>query len=245
MKSKVFRNLSWITVLIVILVLFFIYISESVVHAEGLVDETINSNNIYSMYPLRNYQLDFYVDNSWGWLPWNWTDGIGKSVQYGLYCITNFIWIISLYLSNATGYVVQEAYKLDFINDMADSIGKSMQTIAGINQNGISNSGFYIGFLLLFVLILGIYVAYTGLIKKETSKAINSVINFVVIFIISASFIAYAPDYIKKVNEFSSDISTASLNLGTKIVTSNSNSEEKDSINLIRDNLFSIQVQQP
>ncbi|EGT3606063.1 YtxH domain-containing protein [Clostridium perfringens] len=245
MKSKVFRNLSWITVLIVILVLFFIYISESVVYAEGLVDETINSNNIYSMYPLRNYQLDFYVDNSWGWLPWNWTDGIGKSVQYGLYCITNFIWIISLYLSNATGYVVQEAYKLDFINDMADSIGNSIQTIAGINQNGISNSGFYIGFLLLFVLILGIYVAYTGLIKKETSKAINSVINFVVIFIISASFIAYAPDYIKKVNEFSSDISTTALNLGTKIVTSNSNSEGKDSINLIRDNLFSIQVQQP
>ena len=77
MKSKVFRNLSWITVLIVILVLFFIYISESVVYAEGLVDETINSNNIYSMYPLRNYQLDFYVDNSWGWLPWNWTNGIG------------------------------------------------------------------------------------------------------------------------------------------------------------------------
>nr|WP_235667419.1 YtxH domain-containing protein [Clostridioides difficile] len=245
MKSKVFRNLSWITILIVLLVLFFIYISESIVYAEGLVDETINSNNIYSMYPLRNYQLDFYVDNSWGWLPWNWTDGIGKSVQYGLYCITNFIWIISLYLSNATGYVVQEAYKLDFINDMADSIGKSMQTIAGINQNGISNSGFYIGFLLLFVLILGIYVAYTGLIKKETSKAINSVINFVVIFIISASFIAYAPDYIKKVNEFSSDISTASLNLGTKIVTSNSNNEGKDSIKLIRDNLFSIQVQQP
>ncbi|MDU7956190.1 MAG: YtxH domain-containing protein [Clostridium perfringens] len=245
MKSKVVRTLSWITILIVITVLFFIYISKSVVYAEGLVDETVNSNNIYSMYPIGNYQLDFYVDNSWGWLPWNWTDGIGKSVQYGLYCITNFIWIISLYLSNATGYVVQEAYKLDFINDMADSIGKSIQTIAGINQNGISNNGFYIGFLLLFILILGIYVAYIGLVKKETTKAINSVINFVVIFIISASFIAYAPDYIKKVNEFSSDISTAALNLGTKIVISNSNSEGKDSINLIRDNLFSIQVQQP
>ncbi|HAT4314008.1 TPA: YtxH domain-containing protein [Clostridium perfringens] len=245
MKSKVFRTLSWITILIVITVLFFIYISKSVAYAEGLVDETINSNNIYSMYPIGNYQLDFYVDNSWRWLPWNWTDGIGKSVQYGLYCITNFIWIISLYLSNATGYVVQEAYKLDFINDMADLIGKSIQTIAGINQNGISNNGFYIGFLLLFILILGIYVVYTGLIKKETSKAINSVINFVVIFIISASFIAYAPEYIKKVNDFSSDISTAALNLGTKIVTSNSNSEGKDSINLIRDNLFSIQVQQP
>ncbi|MCU6740780.1 MFS transporter, partial [Dorea amylophila] len=198
-----------------------------------------------SKYPLSNYQLDFYVDNSWSWLPWNWLDGIGKSVQYGLYCITNFVWTISLYLSNATGYVVQEAYKLDFINDMADSIGKSIQTLAGVTQNGFSSTGFYVGFLLLIILVVGLYVAYTGLIKRETSKALHAVINFVVVFVLSASFIAYAPDYIKKINEFSSDISTASLDLGTKIMLPNSDSEGKDSVDLIRDSLFSIQVEQP
>ena len=217
----------------------------TVAHATGLVDDTINTENLYSKYPLSNYQLDFYVDNSWSWLPWNWLDGIGKSVQYGLYCITNFVWTISLYLSNATGYVVQEAYKLDFINDMADSIGKSIQTLAGVTQNGFSSSGFYVGFLLLIILIVGIYVAYTGLIKRETSKALHAVINFVVVFLVSASFIAYAPDYIKKVNEFSSDISTASLDLGTKIMLPDSDSKGKDSVDLIRDSLFSIQVQQP
>jgi len=178
-------------------------------------------------------------------LPWNWLDGIGKSVQYGLYCITNFVWTISLYLSNATGYVVQEAYKLDFINDMADSIGKSIQTLAGVTANGFSSSGFYVGFLLLIILVVGLYVAYTGLIKRETSKALHAVINFVVVFVLSASFIAYAPDYIKKINEFSSDISTASLDLGTKIMLPNSDSEGKDSVDLIRDSLFSIQVEQP
>uniref|UniRef100_UPI00103350F4 CD3337/EF1877 family mobilome membrane protein n=2 Tax=Bacillota TaxID=1239 RepID=UPI00103350F4 len=177
--------------------------------------------------------------------PWNWLDGIGKSVQYGLYCITNFVWTISLYLSNATGYVVQEAYKLDFINDMADSIGKSIQTLAGVTENGFSSSGFYVGFLLLIILVVGLYVAYTGLIKRETSKALHAVINFVVVFVLSASFIAYAPDYIKKINEFSSDISTASLDLGTKIMLPNSDSEGKDSVDLIRDSLFSIQVEQP
>ncbi|MDU4522690.1 MAG: YtxH domain-containing protein, partial [Clostridioides difficile] len=211
----------------------------------GLVDDTINAENLYSKYPLSNYQLDFYVDNSWSWLPWNWLDGIGKSVQYGLYCITNFVWTISLYLSNATGYVVQEAYKLDFINDMADSIGKSIQTLAGVTQNGFSSSGFYVGFLILIILVVGLYVAYTGLIKRETSKALHAVINFVMVFILSASFIAYAPDYIKKINEFSSDISTASLDLGTKIMLPNSDSEGKDSVDLIRDSLFSIQVEQP
>ncbi|WP_131775034.1 CD3337/EF1877 family mobilome membrane protein, partial [Clostridioides difficile] len=198
-----------------------------------------------SKYPLSNYQLDFYVDNSWSWLPWNWLDGIGKSVQYGLYCITNFVWTISLYLSNATGYVVQEAYKLDFINDMADSIGKSIQTLAGVTENGFGSTGFYVGSLLLIILIIGIYVAYTGLIKRETSKAVQAVINFLVVFVLSASFIAYAPDYIKKINEFSSDISTASLDLGTKIMLPNSDSEGKDSVDLIRDSLFSIQVEQP
>ena len=200
---------------------------------------------LYSQYPLENYQLDFYVDNSWGWLPWNWLDGIGKSVQYGLYCITNFIWTISLYLSNATGYVVQQAYKLDFINDMADSIGKSIQTLAGVTENGFGSTGFYVGFLLLIILVVGIYVAYTGLIKRETSKALHAVINFIVVFLLSASFIAYAPDYIKKINDFSSDISTASLDLGTKIMLPDSDSARKDSVDLIRDSLFSIQVQQP
>lgn len=243
-RKKLFRFFK-IGVIVVLTTIALLSLLGTVAHASGLVDDTVNADNLYSQYPLENYQLDFYMDNSWGWLPWNWLDGIGKSVQYGLYCITNFIWTISLYLSNATGYVVQQAYKLDFINDMANSIGKSIQTLAGVTENGFGSTGFYVGFLLLIILIVGIYVAYTGLIKRETSKALHAVINFVVVFIVSASFIAYAPDYIKKINDFSSDISTASLDLGTKIMLPDSDSEGKDSVDLIRDSLFSIQVQQP
>ena len=243
-KKKILHFLK-MALFVAALSLILLSLLGTVAHATGLVDDTINAENLYSKYPLSNYQLDFYVDNSWSWLPWNWLDGIGKSVQYGLYCITNFVWTISLYLSNATGYVVQEAYKLDFINDMADSIGQSIQTLAGVTASGFSSTGFYVGFLLLIILVVGLYVAYTGLIKRETSKALHAVINFVVVFVLSASFIAYAPDYIKKINEFSSDISTASLDLGTKIMLPNSDSEGKDSVDLIRDSLFSIQVQQP
>ena len=243
-REKVFHVLKLVllagTVTLVLLSLL-----GTVAHASGLVDDTVNADNLYSKYPLSNYQLDFYVDNSWSWLPWNWLDGIGKSVQYGLYCITNFVWTISLYLSNATGYVVQQAYKLDFINDMADSIGKSIQTLAGVTENGFSSSGFYVGFLLIIILIVGVYTAYTGLLKRETSKALHAVINFVVVFIVSASFIAYAPNYIQKINDFSSDISTASLDLGTKIMLPDSQSKGKDSVDLIRDSLFAIQVEKP
>ena len=243
-REKVFHVLKLI-LLAVTVTLVLLSLLGTVAHASGLVDDTVNADNLYSKYPLSNYQLDFYVDNSWSWLPWNWLDGIGKSVQYGLYCITNFVWTISLYLSNATGYVVQQAYKLDFINDMADSIGKSIQTLAGVTEHGFSSSGFYVGFLLIIILIVGVYTAYTGILKRETSKALHAVINFVVVFIVSASFIAYAPNYIQKINDFSSDISTASLDLGTKIMLPDSQSKGKDSVDLIRDSLFEIQVQKP
>ena len=243
-KEKIFHVLKMV-LLAVTVTLVLLSLLGTVAHASGLVDDTVNADNLYSKYPLSNYQLDFYVDNSWSWLPWNWLDGIGKSVQYGLYCITNFVWTISLYLSNATGYVVQQAYKLDFINDMADSIGKSIQTLAGVTANGFSSSGFYVGFLLIIILIVGVYTAYTGLLKRETSKALHAVINFVVVFIVSASFIAYAPNYIQKINDFSSDISTASLDLGTKIMLPDSDSKGKDSVDLIRDSLFAIQVEKP
>ena len=99
-KKKIFHFLK-MALFVVALSLILLSLLGTVAHATGLVDDTINAENLYSKYPLSNYQLDFYVDNSWSWLPWNWLDGIGKSVQYGLYCITNFVWTISLYLSNA------------------------------------------------------------------------------------------------------------------------------------------------
>ena len=204
--------------LALLLILLLLAVFGTAAHAAGLVDDTVDAANEYSKYPLDNYQLDFYVDSGWDWLPWNWLDGIGKQVMYGLYAITNFIWTISLYLSNATGYLIQEAYSLDFISSTADSIGKNMQTLAGVTTGGLSSEGFYIGFLLILILV---------------------------VFVLSAAFIAYAPDYIGKINEFSADISNASLTLGTKIVLPNSESQGKDSVDLIRDSLFSIQVKQP
>ena len=229
----------------VVMAFLFLNLFTVQAHAAGLLDETIDTAHEFSRYPIDNYQLDFYVDSSWDWLPWNWLDGIGKSIQYGLYAITNFVWTVSLYISNATGYVVQEAYKLDFISDTASSIGKNIQTLAGVTSSGFSSEGFYVGFLLILILVMGIYVAYTGLIKRETTKAVHAVVNFLIVFILSASFIAYAPNYISKINDFSADISSSALSLGTKIVLPDSSSKGKDSVDLIRDSLFSIQVKQP
>lgn len=48
---------------VVALSLILLSLLGTVAHATGLVDDTINAENLYSKYPLSNYQLDFYVDN--------------------------------------------------------------------------------------------------------------------------------------------------------------------------------------
>lgn len=121
-----------------------------------------------------------------------------------------------------------------------------MQTLAGITARGFNSSGFYVGFLLIFILVIGIHVAYTGLMKRETTKANRAILNILVVFILSASFIAYAQTqtYITNINDFSADIIQASLDLGTKILMPNSINQVKDSVDMIRNNLYSIQVEQ-
>lgn len=239
------KKILWAILLIGGIAFLCLLLFQPIAQAVGLVDDTVSADNPYSSYPLANYKLDFYVDTDWDWLPWNWKDGIGNQVQYGLYAISDFIWTISLYLSNATGYLVQQAYKLDFISDTANQIGENIQLLAGVSENGFSTSGFYVGFLLLFILIVGAYVAYVGLIKRETSKAIQAVTNFLVVFLLSAGFIAFAPSYIQRINEFSADISQASLDLGAQIILPHSSSQGTDSVDSIRDILFSVQVEQP
>lgn len=44
---------------VVALSLILLSLLGTVAHATGLVDDTINAENLYSKYPLSNYQLDF------------------------------------------------------------------------------------------------------------------------------------------------------------------------------------------
>ena len=84
-KKKIFHFLK-MALFVVALSLILLSLLGTVAHATGLVDDTINAENLYSKYPLSNYQLDFYVDNSWSWLPWNWLDALENRYSTGFYC---------------------------------------------------------------------------------------------------------------------------------------------------------------
>ena len=213
-------------------------------HAAGLLDETIDTAHEFSRYPIDNYQLDFYVDSSWDWLPWNWLDGIGKTAQYAIYLFTNFLWTLNLYISNAVGYLIQQAYDLDFISSAASEIGKNIQLIAGVSASGLDSTGLFQGMMAIVTLLVGVYCTYVGLVKRETTKAFHAALNFVVVFVVSVGLIAYAPSAITGVNEFSSDISNGIVDVSAKILAPDT-AGENTGVSAIRDCLFGIQVKQP
>lgn len=213
-------------------------------HAAGLLDETIDEAHEFSKYSIANYQLDFYVDTSWDWLPWNWKDGLGKTVQYAFYMFTNLIWTLNLYICNAVGYLIQQAYDLDFISGAADTVGANIQLITGISPSGFDTTGLFPGMIALITLMVGLYCVYAACIKHEMTKAIHAALNYAVVFVVSFCLIAYAPSAIKGVNEFSSDISNGVINASAKILAPDA-ANTSTGVATIRDCLFGIQVKQP
>ena len=228
----------------VVMAFLFLNLFTVQAHAAGLLDETIDTAHEFSKYPIDNYQLDFYVDSSWDWLPWNWLDGIGKTAQYAIYLFTNFLWTLNLYISNAVGYLIQQAYDLDFISSAASEIGKNIQLIAGVSASGLDSMGLFPGMMAIVTLLVGVYCTYVGLVKRETTKAFHAALNFVVVFVVSVGLIAYAPSAISGVNEFSSDISNGIVDVSAKILAPDT-AGENTGVSAIRDCLFGIQVQQP
>lgn len=241
--SKV-QKLAITAFITVVMAFLFLNLFTVQAHAAGLLDETIDTAHEFSRYPIDNYQLDFYVDSSWDWLPWNWLDGIGKTAQYAIYLFTNFLWTLNLYISNAVGYLIQQAYDLDFISSAASEIGKNIQLIAGVSASGFDSTGLFPGMMAIVTLLVGVYCTYVGLVKRETTKAFHAALNFVVVFVVSVGLIAYAPSAISGVNEFSSDISNGIVDVSAKILAPDT-AGENTGVSAIRDCLFGIQVKQP
>ena len=174
-------------------------------------------------------------------------DRIDNKISSVFYGISDGIWLISVLLSSGTGYIVQQTYSLDFIGDMADDIGKNIQILAGMNTGSkkFNADGFYTWLLLFIVLIVGGYMAYAGLIKRKTTEAVSAAVNMLVIFLLTAAFIAYAPQYIKNINDFSADLSNGVLELGAKLVMPGNDEMGVKATDKIRNNLFAIQVYKP
>lgn len=237
----------FILTILVSINLFFINIFSIVVNASPFIVETVENAITYEFnrYPLSNYSLDFYYDTGLGTLPWNWQENSVKLLGTVLNMITNVVLGLNNLISYFVGFLVEQAFSLDFITDIISEINPIIRNIIGVDESGFMSNGLLPGFIMLILTVLGAYLVYTGLLKREVTKAFSSVIIFLVVMIGLGSYSLYADKYLLKLNDFSKEVSSSMLNIGNNIVLPEETSE-KDAVVLgLRDRLFKIQVLKP
>ncbi len=249
--NKIWKGVSVGLALFFVLAIFFLN-SPISADANAWIEETKKVVAEYTKYPIDNYQLDFYVDTSWDWLPWQWGEGISNTAYYALYLMTCFIWSINVVLSYLVGYVVEQAYSLDFISDVISALSKNMQNLAGVNKHGFMNSGLYPSLVPILILVLGAYVIWVGMLKKQFQKALSAVLIFAMLLIGSMGFIAYSDKYLGELNTFSKEFNTTILDIGAnmtftgkKIDAPGYTDKNKKSEVKMRELLFDIQIKKP
>jgi len=209
--------------------------------ASGLMDDTVNDAYSFSRYPIGHYALDLYIDPSGGG---GWFRISLPDVSRILFSITNAIWELCVFLASAVGSVVQEAFRLDFLSRATDEIGRNIQQIAGVSESGFSSTGFLPMLLPLAVLAMGAYVLYAGLFKREMTKALGAVVNFLVIFVLTIGFIAFAPSYIQAINSLSVDLADGALRITNTILNPAANDTDV-AVAGIREALHQVQIHAP
>jgi hypothetical protein len=238
----------FIVVATIILSLFFIGSFTIVANASPFIVDSVTEGKIfeYNRYPLENYSLDFYYDAGSAFLPWNWGDNALKVLGTAINMITNVLLSLTNLLCYFVGFIVEQAFSLDFITDILNKIKPMIQSVIGFNENGLMSNGILSGFIMLLITILGCYLVYVGLLKREVTKAVSSILIFITVMFGMVGYSLFADRYLIKLNDFSKEVSSSMLNIGNNIGVIEGDPVSNETVVAgIRDRLFQIQIQKP
>lgn len=228
--------------LVLLLPLVALLLSPNLAVQAGILPESVGAtDHLYDKYALSAYSLDFWVDTSGDWLPWNWGEGIGKNVDYILCVLADFIWMIAQYLGYFLGWLVEQAYSLDFINDTVNYLGTNMQKVLGVDASGFRGHGLLPSFLPLFIILVGCYFFYLAVVKSQFTRATTTILTFLVVGVLGVGMVAYSGSYLTQVNTFQQEFNQEVLAISDTLTVGDTNSGTSG----IRDSLFSIMVYQP
>lgn len=233
--KKVLKAMLFSTAAFLAVIIFIASCPPLYVRAAGWVEEVREVVANYTKYPLDNYSLDFYADSG----------GMFAKVAYqALYLLTNVLWILSAAFSYLIGFIVEQAYNLDFISDAISYLSGNIQTIAGVDESGFRSHGLLPSFLPIFIVIAGGYFIYMGVVKRQVTKAVSFLVTFLVLTIAGMGFIAYSDSYLTMMNDFQKDFNQEVLTIGSSLLTGEEEQSE-DPVVGIRSSLFDIQVIKP
>jgi len=165
----------------------------------------------FARYNPSQYNLELYLEEK------SFLD-IDDKISDGAYAlvneINNFIWQALLSWNFTVIMIVENAFSLDVVNEFADAVEKAVQELAGFNGTGIGDSGLFGNFMTMMIIIAGAWIAYTGMIKKKTTEAINGMITSLFVLMLGLVFFANAGGVMKYFNEISSGLSQEVMGVG-------------------------------
>lgn len=225
----------------ILVLLLFLFWKVPDVHAEW-VEQTVGASGEYNKYSIWNYMLDFYVDSGSAWLPWNWADKATAGIMGGFHSLTNVIWMVNVLVSFFAGWLIEQAYHLDFITDAIGILSGNIQMIAGVDAGGLRSHGLFPSMLPFLIVAAGVYLVWVGIMKRKASKALSWLLMFVVVLVLGMGSIAYAGNYLNMLNDFQTGLNQECLDIGAAVTTGG---DTGDTVSSIRGNLFVILVKTP
>ena len=223
----------------ILLVVALMFVSLSPQASAVGMNEVVEENGYeYTKYEDNRYSLDIHVEDG-GWF------GISGGFSHLINQLSNGLWGISRSMSNLTGTMVRQAYNLDLVTQFSEDTGRNIQRVVGVNSSGLVSGGLLASVLSLILLIIGFYIVYVGLLKRQTSKVVNALLSFVLVILLIFSFFAYAPQHMTNLTDFSSGMNTSMLNIGTSLTYSGDTNSGDDPTENIINSLWDIQVKKP
>ncbi len=199
------------------------------------VDQTIDGQAEYSRFPLEHYFLD--ISSGGGFL-----SEIGTGLMNFL---ANALFSVSRLLSYFCGWVMEEAYAVDFLGSAINSIAQNIHTIAGVDAGGFREHGLLPSLAPLLILLAGGYFVWIGIFRRKAAQAAVNLAAFSMVFVLGMGTIAYVGGYMTMINTFQQEFNAEIMEISSRITLGESGTDGTDMVHQMRDNLFLIMVKNP
>ena len=196
------------------------------------VEQTVGGVSEYSKYPLENYRLEIFLD---GW-------GFSKVGKWIINLLANMVFWMNNMFSYFVGWVLNQAYQVDFIGDAIDLLSNNIQAIAGVDTGGFRSVGLFPFLTPYLILCAAVYFIWIGIIKRKTVQGAVNLAAFIIIFVVGMGFIAYSGSYLHMINDFQRDFNEEIMEVSSQITLGESSG---DMIDQMRENTFVIMVKNP
>ncbi|MBM7554569.1 CD3337/EF1877 family mobilome membrane protein [Thalassobacillus pellis] len=199
----------------------------------------------YNEYSPNHYRLETYVDTSGDWMPWNWDDGVEHAFYLKLNEIINTLWMHNIILSNFTMKVVQEAFALNFVQDVIQQLEQAIQQTAGIGPGGFQEKGIWPLLVTLVLTLAGTWAAYVGMVKRQLSRAWGGLVSTLLVFVFALGFFSNAGTILGGINHWTSEVKSDVLAISASIVNPSASYNQQEGIATIHNQMFDLMVKKP